>query len=205
MTLMIQDDHTGLDIVAQQILAGNVVALPTDTLYGLACDCRNSEAVQHIYQLKHRPSSKAIPLLVDSLEQASTIGHISDKALLLANKFWPGPLTLVIQARKQSKYRIAPEILRPDGTIALRIAAHHFINQLLAEIDTPLAVTSANISGCANLLSAQDVAATFTPAISVVVQSSCNQIAVPSTIVQVNRNKIEVLRKGAISEDELMM
>src|SRR4051812_34594162 len=130
---------------ARLILAGEPVAVPTETVYGLAADATNPEAVAGIYAAKGRPSFNPLIVHVGSLREAERIGLFSDTARRLAAAHWPGPLTLVVPLAPGSG--IAPSVTAGLATIALRSPAHSAMRDLLAATGRPLAAPSANASG----------------------------------------------------------
>src|SRR5215813_6729475 len=139
-----------LRYTAEKLSRGCVVAIPTDTLYGLAADPFNLAAVDEIYRVKGRPETRALPILVNSMEQASLLArHIDPKFLRLADTFWPGGLTLVVEASRQVPLKVTAN----TGKVALRWPKSAIVERLIAEFEGPVTGTSANISGfpsCAN-------------------------------------------------------
>src|SRR5574342_384840 len=125
--------------------AGGVIAFPADTAYGLGADPFNETAVRRIFELKGRPETKPILLLVNSVAMARTIALLSDTALALAKRFWPGPLTMILPARD-----VVPELVTAGtGTIGIRWARAAFAGRLLDALNHPITATSANRSGVA--------------------------------------------------------
>src|SRR4051794_27868223 len=127
------------------ILAGEPVAVPTETVYGLAADATNAEAVARIYEAKGRPSFNPLIVHIADLAAAEAIGEFNDEALALAKQHWPGPLTLVVPLRQGAA--IASLVPAGLSTIALRVPAHPAMQALLAAVGRPLAAPSANASG----------------------------------------------------------
>src|SRR5580765_3875294 len=130
---------------ARLILAGEPVAVATETVYGLAADATNAEAVARIYAAKGRPSFNPLIVHVPSLAEAEKIGRFSDEARILAETHWPGPLTLVVPLRDDAA--IASIVTAGLATIALRVPAHPAMQALLKAVGRPLAAPSANASG----------------------------------------------------------
>src|SRR5207237_3821102 len=129
---------------ARLILAGEPVAVPTETVYGLAADATNAEAVARIYEAKGRPSFNPLIVHVPDLAAAARIGDFEPEALALAEKHWPGPLTLVVPLRDAG---IASIVTAGLPTIGLRVPAHPAMQALLRATGCPLAAPSANASG----------------------------------------------------------
>ena len=130
---------------ARLILAGEPVAVPTETVYGLAADATNAEAVARIYEAKGRPSFNPLIVHVPDLVAAEAIGQFDDAALTLAERHWPGPLTLVVPLREGAN--IASIVTAGLPTIGLRVPAHPAMQALLRAVGRPLAAPSANASG----------------------------------------------------------
>jgi len=130
---------------AQLVVAGEPVAMPTETVYGLAADATNAAAVARIYAAKGRPSFNPLIVHVADLAAAQAIGHFDEAALALARAHWPGPLTLVVPLRDNAG--IAALVTAGLSTIALRVPAHRAMQALLRATNKPLAAPSANASG----------------------------------------------------------
>lgn len=148
---------SGLELVMKNAVAvlkaGGVVVFPTETSYGIGCDATNAEAVRRVFEIKGRPEGKGTPLIVDSFKTAERWGVFSPLAQTLAQKYWPGPLTIVVPATgdgrvagRDSLLRIAPAVLQ-DNTVALRISSHPVARELAKRLGRPLIATSANRSG----------------------------------------------------------
>jgi L-threonylcarbamoyladenylate synthase len=133
--------------------SGGVIAFPTETVYGIGALLRQPKAIARLYKIKRRPRNKPLQVLVSSLKQARELGVFNDRALSLAKKGWPGPLTLVVY-----KTRKVPKIVSADRTVGLRLPAHRTVLDLIRKAG-PLAATSANLSGNAPFKNAKEVAA----------------------------------------------
>lgn len=178
--------------------AGRIIAIPTDTVYGLACDMSNDAAVQKIYELKGRPAEKALPIFIESPEALDDFGaEIRLAARELAQKYWPGPLTLVV--RKSSK---VPDFVTAGAdTVAVRIPNHPAILALLKAFRSPLAVTSANRSGEPEVTSAAEVRALFGDQV-ILTDGECGRGGV-STIVDTTTEPMKILRQGILKLPEM--
>ncbi|MFL6776477.1 MAG: L-threonylcarbamoyladenylate synthase, partial [Sphingomicrobium sp.] len=130
---------------ARLILAGEPVAIPTETVYGLAADATNAKAVARIYEAKRRPSFNPLIVHVPDLASAERIGRFEPPARNLAERYWPGPLTLVVPLRDHAG--IAPVVTAGLATVGLRVPAHPAMQALLRATGRPLAAPSANSSG----------------------------------------------------------
>lgn len=180
--------------------AGKVIAFPTDTVYGIGADGFNERAIEQLFVVKERERGKAIPyLLADAKDLAKVARAVPHAAHLLAQKFWPGGLTLVVPAGAR-----VPKILIAGGdTIAVRVPNHPTTRALIDSLGAPLAATSANISGGENPANAQDVFAQLNGRLPLILDGGATRGNVPSTVVDVTTDLPKVLRVGVISAEEI--
>ena len=181
------------------LMQGGVVAFPTDTVYGLGVLASQAESIERLYSIKGREQTKAIAVLIAEarlLEQISA--SPSEKALRLAKRFWPGPLTFVLP-----KHRSFPEGLSPDGRIGVRVPNHPIALKLLKEAG-PMGVTSANLSGQPSASSANEVLAQLDGRIHLIIDGGETPGGVPSTVVDMSGELPNILRSGPVSEAELL-
>lgn len=177
---------------------GGVVAFPTDTVYGLGALAFNAESVDRLYAIKGREHSKAIAVLIGSPEDLPHIASgPSQAAQQLAQRFWPGPLTLVVPRSTR-----LPEVLSQSETIGIRIPDHEVARKLLAAAG-PMAVTSANLSGQANTRTAQEVLDQLEGRIHLIIDGGPTPGDTPSTVVDMTGRQPKILREGPISEAEI--
>src|SRR6266566_3816641 len=182
---------------------GEVVALPTETVYGLAADALKPIAVAKIFEAKERP--RFDPLIVhlpnrDWLEKIVDVS-VQDRQLILelADKFWPGPLTMVLPKRQ-----IVPEIVTAGlDTVAVRISAHPVFAEIVRELDQPLAAPSANRFGRVSPTTAQHVMDELGGRISLIIDAGPTHHGLESTIVSVRANGIDILRRGPITAEQV--
>jgi L-threonylcarbamoyladenylate synthase len=187
-----------MEIAMEELKKGSVIAVPTDTVYGIACLLENESAIHEIFRIKERDTTKAIPLLIGEYEQIiCTTDGISESAQKLAKRFWPGPLTLVIPKRLE-----LPEVLTPYPTVGVRMPAHTWLCQLIRNVGV-LAATSANISGGENPRTAQDVLRQLDGHIPLIIDGGACEGGIPSTVVDCSQEEITILRTGGISEDKI--
>src|SRR5688572_30360050 len=142
-----------LEQILSFLRAGGVMGFPTDTAYGLGADPFNETAVRRIFEIKGRPETKPILLLVDSIAMARGIAHFSETALTLAERFWPGPLTMILPASAG----LPPAVTAVTGTVGVRWADTGFTQRLLGAFSQPITATSANRSGLPSAISAAEV------------------------------------------------
>jgi len=182
---------------AALIRAGECVAVPTETVYGLAADATESRAVAGIYAAKGRPSFNPLIVHVPDLAAAERIAVFDDRARDLAERFWPGPLTLVLPLRADSG--IASLVTAGLDTIAIRVPRHRAMQALLAESGKPLAAPSANASGSISPTRAEHVAKSLAGRIPLVIDDGATPAGVESTIVMGGA----ILRPGPLSAEQL--
>jgi L-threonylcarbamoyladenylate synthase len=182
---------------AELINGGQCVAVPTETVYGLAADATNGEAVARIYATKGRPSFNPLIVHVKDLAEAEMIGEFSRAARDLAERFWPGPLTLVLPLRPHSG--IASLVTAGLSTIALRVPAHSAMRSLLVALGRPLAAPSANASGSISPTKATHVLQSLGGRLALILDGGACDIGLESTIVAVNKDgELRLLRLGPI-------
>ena len=177
---------------------GGTIAFPTDTVYGLAVDTFNSNALSEIYAIKERSMLKALPVLIANMGQLDNlVSEMGEKAKILAKAFWPGPLTMILP-----KLPGLPELLSPYPTIGIRMPNYQFTLDLI-EATGPLATTSANISGQSNPRTALDVLDQLSGRIDLLLDGGKTPGAVPSTVVDVTKPEMQILREGPISPSDI--
>ena len=182
---------------AKLILAGHPVAVPTETVYGLAADATNGTAVARIYAAKGRPSFNPLIVHVRDLDHALGIARFETAALRLAGLYWPGPLTLVLPVRDEAP--IASLVTAGLATVALRCPAHPAMCDLLEATGRPLAAPSANASGRISPTRAEHVLESLGGRIPMIVDAGQTAHGLESTIVAVADGRLRVLRPGPIS------
>jgi L-threonylcarbamoyladenylate synthase len=181
---------------ARLVLAGEPVAMPTETVYGLAADATNAAAVARIYAAKGRPAFNPLIVHVPDLESAERIGRFTGEARNLALQHWPGPLTLVVPLNENSG--IASLVTAGLSTIALRVPAHPAMQALLRACGTPLAAPSANASGQISPTRASHVLASLDGRIPLVIDGGATERGIESTIVAATDGTLRLLRRGPV-------
>jgi L-threonylcarbamoyladenylate synthase len=191
-------DPEAVAVAARALGEGSVVAIPTDTVYGLAVDPWRAGAVERLFALKQRPREVALPILVGARDQAEVVaGPLAGVAAILADRYWPGPLTIVVPRVHGLTLDLGgPPSAR--GTVGVRWPDHPVVQQLCRE-HGPLAVTSANHHGSPPATSADQVVQAFPGplSVSVIVDGGVCR-GVPSTVVECREAQIRCLREGAI-------
>jgi len=189
-----------LEYAAGFIKRGRVVGIPTDTFYGLSADPFNLAAIERVFQIKGRPETKALPILVNSVEQAVTLMRdIPDVFLVLANKFWPGALTLVVQAT----HRLPLKVTGNSGRVALRWPDSQIAMELIEAAGGPVTGTSANLSGFPSCTNAQQIVKQLGDRLPLILDAGDTGAVLASTIVRVDGEDWDIAREGALPESEI--
>jgi tRNA threonylcarbamoyl adenosine modification protein (Sua5/YciO/YrdC/YwlC family) len=191
---------SALQYAADMITSGRVVAVPTDTFYALSADPFNLAAIEAVFRIKGRPESRALPILVDSVERAiSLIRDVPDNFLKLSQQFWPGPLTLVIEATD----RLPLKVTGNSGRVALRWANSRIVSGLIASVGGPITGTSANISGFPSCTNAQQIMKQLGDRLPLVLDAGDTGGLLASTIVALRGDEWAIVRDGVIPEDDI--
>ncbi len=201
-TERLQADDAGIARAAELIAAGGLVALPTETVYGLAARADSTEAVAAIYRAKQRPDFNPLIVHVPDLAAAEALAEFDHRARMLAERFWPGPLTLVLPLRAEAAVTVAVTAGLP--TIALRCPAHPIMQAALQRSGVPVAAPSANRSGAVSPTTADHVRATLDRRIDAVLDGGPCERGLESTIVAVRAVGWQLLRAGPVAERELI-
>lgn len=189
----------GLAVALKALQQGELVAVPTETVYGLAADATQADAVARIYKAKGRPSFNPLIVHVDGLEMAQATAVFDPISLKLANHFWPGSLTLVLPLRNNS---IANAVTAGLDTIALR-HPKGVMADLAGDLGNPIAAPSANSSGRISPTIAAHVEADIGKKVDIILNDGPCTVGIESTIVKVVEGKVHVLRVGGISNEEI--
>jgi L-threonylcarbamoyladenylate synthase len=179
---------------------GGVVAFPTDTVYGLGASIGIKQAVERVYRIKGRPNNRALPLILADLSQIDGVARsVPPLARLLAEKFWPGPLTLVL-----FKSDSVPDIVTGNSeTVAVRIPAHPIPVALARGVGMPIVGTSANLSGQPSALTTEEARAQLGDRVDLIIDGECPG-GKESTIVDLTGETPVIRREGALSREELI-
>ncbi|EEA94163.1 L-threonylcarbamoyladenylate synthase [Pseudovibrio sp. JE062] len=180
---------------------GKLVAIPTETVYGLAADATNGKACAGIYEAKGRPSFNPLISHIDSLEAAQTHAFFDDRALKLAEAFWPGPLTLVLPKLPTSP--VSDLAVAGLETIALRVPRSAVMRALCKRTGLPLAAPSANLSGRISGTTAEDVINDLKDHLSYIIDSGATPVGVESTIVSLVGDRPTLLRPGGLARENV--
>jgi len=193
-----------IDYIVSCLQQGDVVAMPTDTFYGLAVDPVNLWAVESIYRLKGRQKQKPLSLLISSLKQAYELARDSDPILdKLADRFWPGPLTIIVRAGTKLPLRSTAN----TGNVALRIPDAAIPRAVVERFGLPITATAANLQGASECTHAACVRDQIGDRIPLIVDGGPTGRTLPTTIVDLSlgQGRWEILREGAIPTHEVVM
>ena len=193
-------DLAQIKIAAEEIKKGNLVAFPTETVYGLGADVLNEKAVAKIFQVKGRPFNDPLIVHIADVKELNRLSkHVPPVALKLAKAFWPGPLTLVLK-----KSELVSGIVTADlNTVAVRMPANNIALSLIREAKTPIAAPSANLFGRTSPTIAQHVADDLGGKIEMIIDGGKTKVGVESTVLDTTTRPVQVLRTGGISLEKL--
>jgi L-threonylcarbamoyladenylate synthase len=211
MKIIKQSDQSSAKIAASLLAEDKVVAIPTDTVYGLAVNAASDRAVNKLYQLKKRDSTKPIAIFAPDIDTARKIVVFSQLAEKIIAKYGDQPFTLVLPKRKDFakdfKFQLSPFLNQNDEFLGIRIVKNEFISRLFAEIfylgNFLLAVTSANISNQKDATSINQVANYFSNDLELLVDNCQNSQKLSSTVIKIIGNDYQILRAGEISESKI--
>lgn len=193
-------DNKALEYAVSLLKQGEVIAFPTDTVYGVGADGLNERAIEKLYVAKDRPRDKAIPFLLASAEDLTKVAREVPRAVrLLSGKFWPGALTLVVPAHPR-----VPRILTAQGdSVAVRVPNHDIARSLIRGLGVPLAATSANISSRPDPQTAAQVGEYLNGRIAFILDGGATPGNVPSTVLDLTTEPPIVRRVGAIAPEAI--
>jgi L-threonylcarbamoyladenylate synthase len=185
-----------VEYVARSLEQGKMIGIPTDTFYGLAVDPVNLSAVESIYELKRRARNKPLSLMIDDMAQAYELSRELDGRFdVLAEKFWPGPLTLIVKAGTRLPLRVTAN----TGNVALRVPAAAIPRAIVRRFGRPVTATSANLQHAAECTDAISLEAQLGHMLPMIVDGGVSGTDVPTTIIDLTRDSgWEVIREGAI-------
>jgi L-threonylcarbamoyladenylate synthase len=194
--VVVADDASGYAAAARVLRDGGVVALPTDTVYGIAVALETTGGIDRLFEAKRRPADRAIMLLLDDADQATSVGAWSRSAAALAREFWPGGLTVVIDQLPGAN--LPPELTAGRRTIGLRVPDHGCPRALAAAVG-PLPVTSANLSGLPPASDAAEIAVQLGDAVDCIIDGGPAHGGPASTVVDCTLEPVRILRAGEVS------
>lgn len=202
VTKLLKAEQAGaIEEAARLLKDGHLIAFPTDTLYGVGADTFNPRAIKKLFAAKGRPLEKGIPVLLSDVEYLGEIvGQTSDLTMKLAQKFWPGPLTLILPKRDSIS-----EIISPDENIAVRVPDNDVARKFIRAAGGAVATSSANRSGEPPALDAQEALAALGDSIAAVLDGGKVSLGIASTIVDCTDSPPRILRQGPLTAEELSL
>ncbi|MBI2534448.1 MAG: threonylcarbamoyl-AMP synthase [Deltaproteobacteria bacterium] len=181
---------------------GEVIVYPTETLYGLGADALNLDAVERVFQLKGRDPNNPVPALVENEEMLrALVSEIPPPARALMERFWPGPLTIILPARRD----IPKPLVNSTGGIGVRISCQPIATELVRALGRPLTATSANPSGLAPARTVQQAINYFAGEIEIFIDAGELTSKTGSTVVEISANGVRIIREGEIGKSELQL
>jgi L-threonylcarbamoyladenylate synthase len=179
---------------------GGVIAYPTETFYGLGVKYDSEDSLRKLYEIKQRPADKALPLIIGTKSLLPLLTTaVNDLAISLMERFWPGPLTLILSAKKN----LSEYITSGTHKVAVRIPGESFALELAQSANFPITATSANPSGMKPAQDAHGVIKYFGDKLDLIIDGGPASGGLPSTIVDVTGDKIEILREGAVKKEQI--
>lgn len=183
----------------QCLKSGGIIAIPTDTVYGLAADPFNPDAVQRLYTVKGRPDGKPIPLVLSSVADVHRVSqNLPEFYFHLTDRFWPGGLTIVIEAKK-----LLPVLTAGGNTVGVRIPDNPLLLQILRAFGGPAAITSANLSGEPPATAPEEIGEVLASRIDMIIDGGKTPGPIPSTVYDISVSPPRIRRHGVISEETL--
>lgn len=184
-----------IEMAAELIANGGVVAIPTDTVYGIAASLSHADAIRRVFTIKNRDLSKPLPVLVSSTSSlARLVPDIDPDIALLLDEFWPGPLTIALVAPRG----LPDEVVAADGTVGVRLPNHPLAVELIDKAGGAVACTSANVSGHVPAMSVQEVMSALGDSLDGVVKGGVSPGGTPSTVIRIDQGRVVAIREGAI-------
>ncbi|MEJ6390364.1 L-threonylcarbamoyladenylate synthase [Gymnodinialimonas ulvae] len=196
---MLQDDCAGVTRAAEVLRAGGLLGLPTETVYGLAADACNAQAVARIFEAKGRPRFNPLIVHVATLDQVADVAELTPEAHALASAFWPGAMTLVLPSRNM----VADLVSGGLATLAVRVPAHPLARRVLEEFGGPVAAPSANPSGRVSPTLAQHVADGLGDKLDAILDGGACGVGLESTILAPGAGGVRLLREGGIAREDV--
>lgn len=196
--IKVDPDNPGKDIVitaAQAVKEGKIVAFPTDTIYGLGVDISSESALNKVFKAKKRQRNKPLTVFIADIGRLKKIAFVTSRtAELLAKKFWPGALTLILPAREN-----LPDAVTRAGTVGVRLPASPLLREIVRQAGTLLATTSANMAGSPSPTGADTVREELGDSIDVLLDGGPSRSSMASTVIDATQEPIKVIRLGSIT------
>ena len=180
--------------------SGGTVAFPTDTFYALGVDANQENAISKIFKVKQRSANEPVPVLIANHKQAyELVTDFNEQAQMLAERFWPGPLTIVLKAKPDVPHNLNAG----SGTVGVRVPYNDMALQLISAFGSGVTGTSANISAQPPMKNADDVRQAIGNKVDFILEGECGQQSVPSTVIDMTKDIPAIVRAGAISPQQI--
>lgn len=190
-----------IEKAAKYILSGDVIAYPTETIYGLGAEVFNRKAIKKIYDLKSRDYGLPIAILVSNMQMLrELVTHIPERAQALMRRFWPGPLTILFEVNETFPKSLATN----TGKVGVRISSHPIVAALVSRVGRPITTTSANLSGFPPSLHVKHIQKYFGNKLPCVIDGGECEPSRGSTVVDVTEETMRIIREGATSAEEVI-
>jgi L-threonylcarbamoyladenylate synthase len=196
---VIKANINSIKLAARSLLNGKTIIIPTDTVYGIAAVATSEIGVENIFKIKKRPKTYPLILFVRSINEAKKYAHLNDVEECLATHYWPGPLTLILRKKNRNIYNGDKRLSK----IGIRIPKNKDVMNLLKIINKPLATTSANIHKEKNSNNINQLSLLDSDDVTYAISSRYRMSFAESTLVEVSKNKISLLRKGSITKKSI--
>jgi len=198
---IINSNTQGIKEAVKKILEGEIVFIPTDTVYGIVASPYKNKAIKKIFSIKKRSANNSLVLLCSNYKMAKKYAIFNKTANNLKKKFWPGPLTLIL--KKKSSLKISKKWISKNNSIGIRIPDHNVPKKIINKCNFPIFCTSANISGKKSCRDIKDVVKNFKNKKITIINDGKTKFGLDSTIIDVTKNKIKILRNGYINKKKL--
>ena len=198
---IINSNTKGIKQAVKKILGGEIIFIPTDTVYGIAANPYNDKAIKKIFSIKKKSLNNSLVLLCSNYKMAKKYAIFNKIADNLKKNFWPGPLTLIL--KKKSNLKISKKWVSKNNSIGLRIPDHSIPKKIINKCNFPIFCTSANISGKKSCRNVNDIVKNFKNKKITIINGGKTKFGIDSTIIDVTKDKINILRKGYINKKKI--
>ena len=198
---IINPNTEGIKEAVKKILEGGIIFIPTDTVYGIAANPYNDKAIKKIFSIKKKSLNNSLVLLCSNYKMAKKYAIFNKIADNLKKNFWPGPLTLIL--KKKSNLKISKKWVSKNNSIGLRIPDHSIPKKIINKCNFPIFCTSANISGKKSCRNVNDIVKNFKNKKITIINGGKTKFGIDSTIIDVTKDKINILRKGSINKKKI--
>ncbi len=192
MPRILKPSAASVEACIEALANGKAIVYPTETVYGLGVDATNRKAVAALFRIKKRDPSKPTSIAVASVAEARKMAYFNKSARILAKKFLPGPLTLVLKARKKMP------VVASDGTIGVRVPDNSFTKVLLSKFGKPITATSANVAGAKSASRPSQIDDELLEMVEIIINDSKTRYGIGSTVIDLTNSEPKILREGSI-------